>query len=92
MVKPWMSSENILAGARWNPEVVGHLSKTRFGVICVTPENLSSPWLVFEVGALAKTIEETYVCPYLVGLDKLIHDIRFRSFSLSAPTSKRHMS
>jgi hypothetical protein len=71
MVRPWMSSENILAGARWNAEIAAHLSKTRFGVICVTAENLFAPWLVFEAGALAKTIERTHVCPYLIGLDEI---------------------
>jgi TIR domain len=65
MVKPWMSSEDILAGARWNGEIARHLSETKFGVICVTPENLvSAPWLTFEAGAIAKTIDERiFVCP-----------------------------
>jgi hypothetical protein len=75
MVKPWMSSENILAGARWTAEIVAHLSTSKFGVICVTPENLSAPWLVFEAGALAKTIDEkTHVSPYLIGLDQIAHE------------------
>ena len=72
LVRPWMSSENILAGARWNAEIAKHLATTKFGIICVTPENLAAPWLVFEAGALAKTIDEnTHVCPYLVGLDEI---------------------
>lgn len=72
MVKPWMSSEDILAGGRWNPEIAAHLSRTKFGVICVTPENLTAPWLIFEAGALAKTIDDkTYVCPCLIGLDEI---------------------
>ena len=72
MVKPWMSSEDILAGARWNAEIAKHLSQTKFGVICVTPENLTAPWLVFEAGALAKTIDEkTHVCQYLIGLEEV---------------------
>lgn len=72
LVRPWMSSENILAGARWNAEIAKHLATTKFGIICVTPENLAAPWLVFEAGALAKTIDEnTHVCPYLIGLDEI---------------------
>lgn len=72
LVRPWLSSENILAGARWNAEIAKHLAATKFGIICVTPENLTAPWLVFEAGALAKTIDEkTHVCPYLIGLNEI---------------------
>ena len=66
-VKPWMS-EQIAKGARWSPEVARELQETRFGIVCLTPENLTAPWILFETGALSKTIESTYVCPYLLGL------------------------
>ena len=69
-VNPWMSSENIRAGDRWFTEISKKLEITQFGIICVTPENLTSPWLLFEAGALAKTItDENYVCPYLINLN-----------------------
>jgi len=42
------------------------LDETRVGIICLTPENLNAPWILFEAGALSKTLEETYVCPYLL--------------------------
>ncbi len=45
------------------------LEDTRFGVLCLTPENLLAPWILFEAGALSKTLENTYVCPYLFDLD-----------------------
>ena len=69
-VEPWVSSEDIGAGERWNTQIAKELSETRFGIICVTPENQQAPWLLFETGALAKTIEDTNVCPYLIGLGK----------------------
>ena len=69
-VEPWVSSEDIGAGERWSSEIAKQLSDTRFGIICVTPENQEAPWLLFETGALAKTIENTNVCPYLIGLEK----------------------
>lgn len=68
-VKPWMSEEDIAAGSRWLPEVSGELSAARVGILCVTPENQSAPWLVFEAGALSKTLEQTYVCPLLFDLE-----------------------
>jgi hypothetical protein len=44
------------------------LSDSRVGILCLTPDNLEAPWLLFEAGALAKTVENTFVCPYLLGL------------------------
>lgn len=67
-VKPWMSDQDIAAGARWLSEVSGQLSDTRVGIICVTPENQSNPWLLFEAGALSKSLDQTYVCPILFDL------------------------
>lgn len=66
-VDPWISA-NIDKGARWASEVASELSNTSAGILCVTPENLEAPWLNFEAGALAKALEKTFVCPYLVGL------------------------
>lgn len=62
-VKPWMSDEDIAAGARWLTEVSVILNSATVGIICVTPENQHSPWLLFEAGALSKTLEQTCVCP-----------------------------
>ncbi|MFZ5820281.1 MAG: TIR domain-containing protein [Chloroflexota bacterium] len=69
-VEPWMSEEDIEKGQRWNSKLSYELEKTRVGILCVTPENLNAPWLLFEAGALSKTIENTYVCPYLFGMEK----------------------
>lgn len=68
-LRPWMSDEDIAAGARWLPEIAGELSSAQVGVLCVTPENQSNPWLVFEAGALSKTLAQTFVCPMLFGMD-----------------------
>jgi len=66
-VEPWMSEEDIAAGARWSLEIAGSLEKSGFGIICVTPENRERPWLLFEAGALAKAFESARVVPYLFG-------------------------
>jgi hypothetical protein len=63
-----MSEHDIAAGARWGHELTSQLSESRIGVICLTPENLSAPWLLFEAGALAKSISESRVIPYRLGL------------------------
>jgi hypothetical protein len=67
-VEPWMSGKDIAAGSRWNAELWRKLAETNFGIVCLTPENCSAPWLLFEAGALAKTLDNTFVCPYLIGL------------------------
>jgi hypothetical protein len=64
-----MSQSDIQAGARWSEEIALRLEACSVGIICLTPDNLDSPWLLFEAGALSKTLEETYVCPYLFALE-----------------------
>lgn len=68
--KPWMSERDIEAGQRWNSEVSMLLKETHFGVICLTPENVEAPWLLFEAGALAKAVESARVVPVLFGMGK----------------------
>lgn len=64
-LQPWMSSVDIDRGARWSTDIAEELEQTRFGILCLTPENLDAPWIHFEAGALSKTLQKTFVCPYL---------------------------
>jgi len=66
--EPWLSASDIDAGARWSRRIQDELAASAFGVICLTRTNQLSPWILFEAGALAKTIEDAFVCPYLVDL------------------------
>lgn len=66
---PWISSSDIEKGSRWGSEIAKQLDASRVGIICLTPENLTSEWVLFETGALSKTLESTYVCPYLYDLE-----------------------
>jgi len=68
-IDPWVSSSDIDAGMRWTPALAEELQQTQLGIICLTIENLSAPWLLFEAGALSKIIDKTRVCPYLMGLE-----------------------
>lgn len=63
-VKPWLSTSDIDKGEKWGQVIAGELQKSNFGLICLTPENLTSPWLLFEAGALAKK-EKSRVWTYL---------------------------
>ena len=64
-IEAFVSSEDIEKGARWNTDIAQELKESTFGIICVTKDNLGAPWLNFEAGALSKTIENTYVAPFL---------------------------
>jgi TIR domain-containing protein len=67
-VRPWMSETDIHKGDRWAQQVGNQLSDHRIGIICVTPENTASPWLLFEAGALSKAVGNARVCPLLLGI------------------------
>jgi hypothetical protein len=53
-VKPFYSPD-IDKGAKWSNEIDDALEGTRFGIICLTPDNLKSEWIHYEAGALSKT-------------------------------------
>lgn len=69
VVRPWTSSASIDPGSRWSVEVGQALSDMHFGVLCLTPENLPAPWILFEAGALSKTVSQARVVPYLLGFE-----------------------
>ncbi len=68
-VKPWLSDLDVSAGDRWATVVAKELETSNFGIICVTPENLNSPWVLFEAGALAKAMQGAKVIPLLLNLE-----------------------
>jgi hypothetical protein len=68
-VEPWVSDKDIAAGDRWAQSIAGELEKSNFGIICITPENLQSEWILFEAGALSKSMLEAKVIPLLFGLE-----------------------
>jgi hypothetical protein len=64
-VRPYVSSEDIDKGTRWSSDIAQELEESTFGIICVTRENLVAPWINFEAGALSKTIDKSFVSPFL---------------------------
>ncbi|ACK73727.1 hypothetical protein PCC7424_5655 (plasmid) [Gloeothece citriformis PCC 7424] len=66
-INPFVSSEDIDKGKRWNERLSEELKDTNFGLICVTKDNQTSPWLNFEAGALSK-LPASNVCTLLFGL------------------------
>ena len=54
-------------GVKWSGEIEAALEGTRFGIVCLTRENLTSTWIHYETGALSKTAD-ALIWTYLSGL------------------------
>lgn len=68
-VVPYISTE-IDKGARWSSDIAQELEQCAFGIACVTQENVEAPWLLFEAGALSKSVANGRLSPVLFGLDQ----------------------
>jgi hypothetical protein len=69
-IEPYVSSEDIDKGARWSSDIAKELENSTFGILCVTKENLEAPWLSFEAGALSKTMDKSFVSPFLFDIKR----------------------
>lgn len=69
-LEPYVSSEDIDKGARWSTDIAKELEDSTFGILCVTKENLEAPWLSFEAGALSKTMDKSFVSPFLFDIKR----------------------
>ncbi len=67
-VTAFMSQHDLESGIRWSLELATNLEEADFGIICMTPENQNSPWLLFEAGALTKHIQGRACCLLFSGL------------------------
>lgn len=73
-IHPWMSANDIEKGTYWRGGLTIELEQSSVGIICLTPENIESPWIHFEAGALSKLQQNTRVCTFLFELDPV--DVR----------------
>lgn len=64
-VEPYFTSNDIEKGARWSSDICSKLEQSNFGLLCLTKDNLTEPWLLFEAGALSKKLDHSRVCPIL---------------------------
>jgi hypothetical protein len=65
VARPWVSSEDIARGTLWRTELAHELAQGSTGILCITRENVASPWVNYEAGALSKTPETSRVIPFL---------------------------
>lgn len=82
----YVSSENIEKGKRWPLSLGENLEETNVGILCLTPRNKHAPWMLFEAGALSKSLEESRVIPFLLGLASSDVEWPLAQFQLTQPT------
>lgn len=52
-LQPFVSSTGITPGHLWYDSLVKQISADEFGLVCLTPSNLESQWIHFEIGMMA---------------------------------------
>lgn len=66
---PWLSSADIPKGSRSTAEIAEALAAAKAGIICLTPNNLTAPWILYEAGGVAKTVDKPLACTLLIDLE-----------------------
>jgi hypothetical protein len=84
--RPFIST-GITKGRRWVDALNEELSRSGYGIVCITKENSSAPWLHFEAGAVSKAIDQSFVSPLLFNVDPA--DVRgpFQQFQFTVYTN-----
>jgi hypothetical protein len=87
-VKPWMSQTDISKGSRWNPDIAQNLDTAKAGIFCLTPSNLKSESIMFEAGAISKSVSESRVYTLLAGLE--VADLKWPLAQFQATSLQKH--
>jgi hypothetical protein len=66
---PWMSDVDIPKGSRWSQQLAAELASTHFGLVCATADNQRSPWMLFEAGALSRSVSGGDVATVMINID-----------------------
>lgn len=66
----FLSEEDVPAGTRWDRELAERLADSNIGILCVTPESATNPWLLFEAGALSKSLHHAHLIPCCLGIGR----------------------
>ena len=56
--EPWVSDSGIDKGARFTEAIRENLDQAVAGVVCLTSENLTEPWILWEAGALSTKVTD----------------------------------
>jgi hypothetical protein len=67
-VTPYFTPSDIEKGTRWSSDIAKELESSSAGILCITRQNIEAPWIMFEAGALSKSLDKSHVCPILFGV------------------------
>jgi hypothetical protein len=84
---PWISTRGIDKGSIWFSEISDQLKDTAAGIVCLTQENKDKPWILFETGALAKGLNTSRVCTFLIDLEPKDIEDPLAQFNHTTPDS-----
>ena len=86
--EPWISTEDIAKGSNWFAEISDQLNVTSVGILCLTRENVNSRWILYEAGGLAKGLNESRVCTFLIDLKPTDVEPPLGSFNATSPVKE----
>lgn len=52
-IRPFFSNDDIGKGLKWQDKISEKLEKCNVGIFLITSDNINSPWLIFEAGAMS---------------------------------------
>jgi hypothetical protein len=68
--KPYFTPADIEKGAKWDNEISEQLEQSDICIIALTRDNLNSPWIMFEAGAISRRIGKARICPIVFKIEK----------------------
>jgi hypothetical protein len=69
-VRPFFTPDDIGKGRKWATEISKQLANSKVCIIVLTRDNLNSPWIMFEAGAISRSVDDfSLVCPILFDLE-----------------------
>src|SRR2546423_15611549 len=66
VANPWMSKD-IPGGKNSLTEISRALKEASYGVLCITADNMTNPWIIYEASAMHNNGID--VCPYVIDLN-----------------------
>jgi len=69
-IEPFMSENDIPAGVDWLSAIKQQLSDCQCAIICLTPKNITAPWINFEGGAIS-IMKDKLAIPLLIDIDRV---------------------
>lgn len=56
-VEVFYSPDDIKKGENWDTRLTDELQDSKYGIVCLTSENVLAPWIHFEAGVISKTLD-----------------------------------